>query len=131
MTMKARLLTIAVLLFAAGTTIASVNTSSDYRIKPIPQPENKFEEVVEIFLLAVDRGELVVFDNPIRRHMLDPVQVKYVYTFNDDDPTISVYSLLKQPLKIPGVDDCTAGGVEVILDIDGSIIDSSIHIPSN
>ena len=129
--MKARLLSIAALLVAAGITIASVNISSDYEIKPIPQPENKFDEVVDIFLVAVDRGELIVFDNTISRDILDPVQVKYIYSFNDEDPSISIYSLLKRPLKIPGVDDCTAGAIEVMLDIDGTIIDSSIHIPSN
>ena len=129
--MRARLISIAALLVAAGMAIASVNISSDYEIKPVPQPENKFDEVVEIFLIAVDRGELIVFDNTISRDILDPVQVKYIYSFNDDDPSISIYSLLKHPLKIPGVDDCTAGAIEVLLDIDGTIIDSSIHIPSN
>ena len=129
--MKARLLSIVVLLCAAGITIASINTSSDYISKPVPQPQNKFDEVVDIFLLAVDRGELVVFYNTISRNMLDPVQVKYIYTFNDDEPSISIYSLLKRPLNIPGVDDCTAGGIEVTLDVDGTIIDSSIHIPSS
>ena len=129
--MKSRLLSIAVLLFAAGMTFASVKSSSDFVIKPVPQPENKFDEVVEIFLVAVDRGELIVFDNIISRNILDPVQVKYIYSFNDDEPSISIYSLLKQPLNIPGVDDCTAGAIEVLLDIDGTIIDSSIHIPSN
>jgi len=129
--MKARLISIAALLVAAGMTIASVNISSDYEIKPVPQPENKFDEVVNIFLVAVDRGELIVFDNTISRDILDPVQVKYIYSFNDDEPSISIYSLLKYPLKIPGVDDCTAGAIEVLLDIDGTIIDSSIHIPSN
>ena len=129
--MRARLISIAALLVAAGMTIASVNISSDYEIKPVPQPENKFDEVVNIFLVAVDRGELIVFDNTISRDILDPVQVKYIYSFNDDEPSISIYSLLKYPLKIPGVDDCTAGAIEVLLDIDGTIIDSSIHIPSN
>jgi hypothetical protein len=129
--LKARLASIAILFFAAGITIASVKTSSDYEIKPVPQPENKFYEVIEIFLIAVDRGELVVFDKIISRNMLDPVQVKYIYSFNNEDPSISIYSLFKWPLKIPGVDDCTAGGIEVTLDLDGTIIDSSIHIPSN
>lgn len=129
--MKVRLLAVAVLLLIAGSAIASISTSSDYLLDPVPQPENKFEEVVNIFLEAVDRGELVVFDNTIRRNMLDPVHVKYVYTYNEDEPSISIYSLLKQPIKIPGLDECTAGGVEVFLDVDGSIIDSSVHIPSN
>ena len=129
--MKVRLIIFTVLLLAAGINFASVNISPDYTIKPVPQPQNKFEEVVEIFLIAVDRGELVVFGNTITRNMLDPVQVKYVYTFNDDNPSISIYSLLLQPLKIPGMDDCAAGGIEVTLDIDGTIIDSSVHIPSN
>ena len=129
--MHSRLIYIAVLLFTSSICNASVNTSPEFVINSVPQPQNKFEEVVEVFLIAVDRGELIVFDKTISRSMLDPVQVKYVYTFNDNDPSISVFSLLKQPLKIPGVDDCSAGGIEVILDVDGTIIDSSVHIPSN
>jgi len=131
--MNARLLSVAALLLVTGISVASVSTSSDFIIEPVPvpQPQNKFDEVVDIFLIAVDRGELVVFDNTIWRNMLDPVQVKYVYTFNEDEPSISIYSLLKQPINIPGLDDCTAGGVEVFLDLDGTIIDSSVHIPSN
>jgi hypothetical protein len=129
--MKARHFSIVVLLFAAGIAIASVNTSSEYLLKPVPQPENKFDEVIVIFLEAVDRGELIVFDNIIPRSMLDPVQVKYLYSYNEDEPSISIFSLLKQPLKIPGMDGCTAGGIEVLLDADGTIIDSSVHIPSN
>lgn len=128
--MNSRLIYIAVLLFASSIINASINVSPELIIKSVPQPQNKFEEVVEIFLIAVDRGELVVFDKTITRSMLDPIQVKYVYTSDVEDPTISVYSFLLQPLKIPGVDDCTAGGIEAILDIDGSIIDSSIHIQS-
>ena len=121
----------AVIVFTTGIAIAVTTSSFESTLKPIPQPENKFHEVVDVFLAAVDRGELVVFDNRITRGMLDPVQVKYVYTFDDAKPTISVYSLLTTNLKIPGADDCSGGGIEVLLDIDGTIIDSSVHIPSN
>ena len=129
--MKARLLSVAVFFLVMGSATASISTSSDYLLQPVPQPQNKFEEVVSIFFKAVDRGELVVFDNIISRNILDPVQVKYVYSFNNAEPSISVYSLLKVPLKVPGMDNCSAGGIEVLLDMEGTIIDSSIHIPSN
>lgn len=129
--MTIKLAAFAFLFCLSSHTIASVNISPDYSTKALPQPQNKFEIVVETFLIAVDRGELVVFDTIITRDMLDPVQVKYVYTSNDDNPSISVYSLLLQPLKIPGLDDCTVGGIEVIMDSDGSIIDSSLHISGN
>ena len=66
------------LLLAAGISNASVNKSPDYTIKALPQPQNKFKQVVETFLIAVDDGELVVFDNIITRDMLQPVEVKYI-----------------------------------------------------
>ena len=54
--MKARLLSVAVLLLIMGSAVASISTSSDYLLDPVPQPQNKFSEMVDIFLLAVDRG---------------------------------------------------------------------------
>lgn len=129
--MYPRHIIIFLLLLAAGISNASVNKSPDYTIKALPQPQNKFNQVVEIFLIAVDDGELIVFDNIITRDMLQPVEVKYIYTYDNETPTISVFSLLRKPLIIPGIDDCAASGIEVIMDIDGNIVDSSVHIPSN
>jgi hypothetical protein len=120
-----------ILLVAAGISNAAINKDPDYTLKPLPQPPNKFNQVVEIFLNAVDDGDLVVFDNIVTRDMLQPVEVKYIYTYNNENPTISVFSFLRKPLSLPGVDDCTVGGIEVIMDIDGNIIDSSVHISSN
>ena len=120
-----------ILLVAAGISNAAINKAPDYTLKPLPQPPNKFNQVVEIFLNAVDVGDLVIFDNIITRDMLQPVEVKYIYTYNNENPTISVFSFLRKSLSIPGVDDCTVGGIEVIMDIDGNIIDSSVHISSN
>ncbi len=129
--MHPRHLLIVFLLLAAGFSLASVNTSSEYLKKPLPQPHNNYEQVVKMFLLAVDRGELVVFENTITRSMLEPQQVKYVYTLDNNEPIISIYSLLRQPIKIPGMPDCTAGGLEATLDMNGNIINSSVHISSN
>lgn len=129
--MNPRYIIIFFLLLAAGISIASVNKSPDYNIKSLPQPHQKFNQVVEIFLTAVDNGELIIFDNIITPDMLQPVQVKYVYSIDNETPTISVFSLLRKALNVPGIDDCTATGIEVILDNDGNIIDSAVHIPSN
>jgi hypothetical protein len=129
--MYPRYLFIFILLVAAGISNAAINEAPDYTLKPLPQPPNKFKQVVEIFLNAVDDGDLVVFDNIVTRDMLQPVEVKYIYTYNNENPTISVFSFLREPLSLPGVDDCTVGGIEVIMDTEGNIIDSSVHISSN
>jgi hypothetical protein len=129
--MYPRYLFIFILLLAAGISNAAINKSPDYTLKSLPQPLNKFNQVVEIFLKAVDSGELIIFDNIITRDMLQPVEVKYIYTHDNENPSISVFSFLRKPLKLPGVDDCTVGGIEVIMDIDGNIIDSSIHVSGN
>ena len=131
--MKVGLLSIVILLFAVGTAIAVPVTKPclDPALKTIPQPEDKFQEVVDVFLAAVDRGELVIFDKKITRSMLDPVEVKYVYKYDGADPAISIFSLLTTSLEIPGVPECAAGGIEALLAIDGTIIDSTVHVPGN
>ena len=79
-------------------------------------------QIVEIFLKAVAKGELVIFDREIDQSMLIPVRVEYVYELDSEIPAIKVYSELKEPMRIPGLEHCSVKGVSAVLDGAGAII---------
>jgi hypothetical protein len=85
-------------------------------------------EAVQVFLKAVDRGELTVFDRKIEKSMLVPVRVEYVYELDSAVPTIKVYSRLKEPIAIPGSETCKVYEVGAILDASGTIIKIESHV---
>jgi len=86
------------------------------------------QEVVEIYLKAVSRGELIVFDSKLSKAMLIPLNVEYVYELNSAIPRIKVYSKLKQPMSVPGQQGCNLRAVSSTLDDDGHIIETEAHI---
>lgn len=107
---------------------------------PGVQPNHKVEtcinpdEVTRIFLEAVDRGELMVFNIKIDSSMIIPLQVEYIYALEDITPrikTYKVYSKLKQPLAIPGQQGDgipRISAIGVVLDYAGNIISTESHI---
>ena len=85
-------------------------------------------EVVDIYFKAIDKGELVAFDTTLTKDMLIPVSVEYVYLLNSTAPRIKVFSKLKQPLPVPGQQDCELRAVSSTLDSEGHIIETEVHI---
>jgi|LGOV01.1.fsa_nt_gb hypothetical protein len=85
-------------------------------------------EVIETYFKAVSRGELVVLDRKLDKSMLIPVRVEYVYELNSAIPIVKVYSELKQPMSVPTLECCMISGVSAILDADGHIIETEVHI---
>jgi len=86
------------------------------------------QEVVELYLKAVDRGELIVFGRTLNKSMLVPVSVEYVYELNNAIPKIKVYSKLKQSMPVPGQQGCKLRAFSATLDADGHIIQAEAHI---
>ncbi|NNL07089.1 MAG: hypothetical protein HKO86_05135 [Gammaproteobacteria bacterium] len=86
------------------------------------------QEIIESYLRAVDRGEMVVFDTVLDKTMLVPVSVEYVYELDNPTPKIKVYSKLKQSMPVPGQQDCELRAVSAILDADGHILETEAHI---
>lgn len=98
------------------------------RIKPgFHEPQ----AVVELYLKAVARGELVVFDKVLTGSLLVPVSVQYVYELDNAIPKIKVYSKLKQPMQVPGQLGCELRSVSAIIDAAGHIIETEAHIWSD
>lgn len=86
------------------------------------------KEIVEIYLKAVHRGELRVFDRVLDASMLIPSKVEYVYELDSLEPMLRVYSTLKQPMPVPGRQDCRVRAVSSTLDGDGHIVDTEAHV---
>ncbi len=85
-------------------------------------------DVVEIYLQAIRRGELRLFNRPLDESMLTVLRVEYIYEIQCDKTSKKVYSELKHPMDIPNQDCCKVRGVSAILDEHGHIIETEIHI---
>ena len=99
--------------------------------RPLDLPQPQFRapyEVVDLFLDAVSRGELIVFDRRLNKSMVNPVRVEYVYELESAIPRVKIFSELKQPMPVPGQDGYKLRGVSVILDSEGRIIETHMHI---
>lgn len=93
----------------------------------IPYPAIDPQQVVDVFMAAVDRGELVVFGVPLAASALDPQHVEYLYSLQTSLPTVRVHAVLNPPSAIPGVPGVLGTAVTGTLDWSGSIIDSIVH----
>jgi hypothetical protein len=88
---------------------------------------NDPSSLVQRYLQAVDRGELVVFGHVLDRSMIVPVRVEYIYELSSQTTRIRVYSNLTEPLPVPGQTDCRILGVSAVME-DGSITEIESHI---
>ena len=93
----------------------------------VPYPKIDVNRVFELFLRAVDMGQLQVFDKTLSREMLRPLQVEYVYTQDDPYPLVKIFSILEEPLSLPSVPDMQIMGVIGVMDVHGNIIESIVH----
>jgi hypothetical protein len=101
----------------------------------IPQPHQHTSHrlpdpyrIVEQFNQAVERGELVIFDQTIRAEMITPLRVEYVYELRNSSQRIKVYSQLIEPLPVPGQNNCQIRGISAHVDKYGNIVDTEVHI---
>jgi hypothetical protein len=119
-------------LFLAGLLLSMGGSAgADIALRTPASVASKFtqpREVVKIFLLAVDRGELVVFDQKIDRSKITPLRVEYTYELDSPVPVVSVYSALKAPMPVPNHRDCEVHGVSAVLSTDGHIIETKAHV---
>jgi len=85
--------------------------------------------ILNLFLDAVERDGLVVFEQKITRLMIKPSQVAYIYDIEKDELTISIYSKLKSPIMIPHYDEkFYVDAVSVIVGETGDIEIVKAHV---
>lgn len=93
------------------------------------KPENhKPLKAVEIFFNAVDRGELIVFDQKLDKSILIPIRVEYVYELDGSMPTIKIYSEMRRSIPIPDHVGIKLRGISAFLDSVGRIIEVRAHV---
>lgn len=95
---------------------------------PVEQAFYAPYKIIEVFLRAVNRGELVVFEQTLDESMLVPVRVEYVYELGSTDQRVRVYSELTQPLPVPARESMQFRGVSAILNAEGHIIEVEAHV---
>lgn len=114
-------------LMSAGSQFSLAHISE----RPLGSIRPEFQEphkVIDVYYQAVDRGELIVFDRTLNKSMITPVSVEYVYRLNSAIPKVKVYSELKQPISVPGDENCELRGVSSILNANGRIVETEAHI---
>jgi hypothetical protein len=103
------------------------------RTESAPQADDHYAHdfcphtVVDHLLQAVERGELVLYGEVLRKDMLTPLRVEYVHDLVSGDAILKVYVKLTKPFAIPGVDDFVIDGLDVIMDRDGNLVDNTAH----
>lgn len=109
--------------------LALLGSSYAWAHSPGIKPELKEpQEVIRIYLKAVERGELIIFERKLEKSMLTPIRIEYVYELNNTIVKVKVYSELKKPMPVPGQNRCKLRGVSAILDRDGKIVETEAHI---
>ena len=96
----------------------------------VNQEDHKPHEIIEIFYNAVNRGELIVFEQKLDKDMITPFRVEYVYELNGTAPTVIIYSELKTSIPIRLHEGIKLRGISAILDNDGHIIEIRAHVVS-
>jgi len=109
--------------FCAGAGLQAAQ-GADSPALQLPHPHT----VVALFLMAVDRGELVVFERRLERSMITPRRVQYDFDLDSAEPVVKVYAELRRPIAVPGHSDCEVRAVLATLDADGSIVDVEVHV---
>ena len=85
-------------------------------------------KIIEIFYKAVDRGELIVFEQTLDRTVFIPLRVEYVYELDGSKPTVKIYLEIKKPIPIADHEGILLRGISAILDGSGHIIEIRAHV---
>lgn len=110
----------------------SVNKQAGQGIQTeVPYPNVDVIEVFNVFLRAVDRGQLILFDESLSREVVMPTRVEYIYTAELPYPIVTVYSELKKPMPIPSMPDVNIIGISGVMDLSGNIVETTAHCDIN
>ena len=114
------------LVSVSGITTSETNIAGD-EVKKHRKLESHL--ILNLFLDAVERDGLTVFEQNITRSMIKPAQVAYIYDIEKDELTISIYSKLKSPIMIPHYDEkFYVDAVSVIVGETGDIEIVKAHV---
>ena len=114
-----------ILLMLGSTAIASI---SDRYLTNSDRPCVNTHEVLSNFLLAVDRGELILFGEILNRDEITPLRVELFLDLSNGSTTTKVYSDLKKPIILPDDPKFMVNSISAILSGDNHIAESEAHV---
>ena len=126
--MKIGNLVTAVIVVVISYSIYTFASISKHSTNTIEQENHKPYKIIDMFLKAVDRGELVVFEQQIDKSILIPLRVEYIYELNGSQPTVIIYSEVKKLIPIPEHKDIKLRGISTVLDSLGHIVEIRVHV---
>jgi len=94
----------------------------------IPYPRIEIQQVFGIFLNAVDRGELILFEERLTRRCIEARNVIYEYRPGNRYPLIKIYSDIVEPMALPDMPAMRIVGVTAVLDENGHVIETIAHV---
>lgn len=117
-------LLVVLIMFGSGGSVIAEELRNDIYY----QNQMTSQMLIDLFFQQIDKGELVIFENTITREMIEPTQIAYIYTFKNDELTISIYSKLKKSLRIPHFEDFYVDGISINVDELGNIKEIKSHV---
>ena len=112
-----------------GMVTASV---SEQPTASIDRPCTNTSEVLHTFLLAVDQGELQLFEDVLYRNDISPSRVVLAFDIGNQAPVNTVYSDLKKPVLLKDHPGFQVNSISVTLSSTGHIVETKAHIfPKN
>jgi hypothetical protein len=114
-------------LFLVTTFMVSASVSERPAVGTNP-PCATNSEVLRTFLLAVDRGELKLFEDVLGRDDISPSRVVRDFDIGNRVPMTRVYSDLKEPVFLADHPQFQVNSISVTLSATGYIVETKAHI---
>lgn len=119
------LLTLAVTLSSNAASTLPPARAADPAVPPFQAPLS----AVDRFLLAVDRGELLVFGQKVGRATIRPIRVEYVYHLGTPEaPLVRIIAVFIPPLGVPECTSCRVWSISAVLNADGRLSDIEAQV---
>lgn len=84
-------------------------------------------KMVESFLSAADRGEVLVLGHRVKRKEIVPIRISYHLELNTSARSVEIYSELKNPVALPDSRDKVTA-ISGILSIFGELGEVQLHV---
>jgi hypothetical protein len=93
----------------------------------IPHPRIDIRQIIDLYLGAVDGGQLLVFNMTFDRSMIEPQTVEYIYGLETTLPIVRVFSILTTTIPLPIKPDMHIYAITSVIDQDGDILQTIVH----
>jgi hypothetical protein len=119
-------------LFAILLTLAAVSVCAepdDRQDIDSQQKKIELQLILNLFLKAVDGGDLSLFNQVLSKDMIEPAQIAQVYDLDKDTISITIFCRLTETLKVPHYDEAFyVDGLTAYINPEGEIYQITAHV---